>query len=150
MLNRFIPVTRPKGNVEGQRQADLFSMMEPFFSSPFPARGALDKMMPAVDVSETEEAVRVNAELPGMAPEDVEVHVENNYLVLRGEKKAQRKEKKENAVHSECSFGSFSRSIPLPAEIQSDKVTATFKNGVLTVTLPKSEKVQTRRISIEG
>jgi len=124
--------------------------MEPFFSSPFPSRGAFEKMMPAVDVSETEEAVKVNAELPGMAPEDVEVHVENNYLVLRGEKKAQREEKKENAVHRECSYGSFSRSIPLPAEIQSDKVTATFKNGVLTVTLPKSEKAQTRRISIDG
>lgn len=150
MLERFFPMLRPRGNVEGKRQADVFSMMEPFFSSPFSLREPFEKMMPAVDVSETEEAVLVNAELPGMAPEEVELHVEQSYLVLRGEKKAEREEKKENAVHKECSYGSFSRSIPLPAEIQADKVTAKFKNGVLRVTLPKSEKAQTKRISIES
>ncbi|WP_028571320.1 Hsp20/alpha crystallin family protein [Desulfonatronum lacustre] len=150
MLNRFFPVLRPKGNVESARQPDLFSMMEPYFSSPFPARESFEKMMPAVDVSETEQAVLVNAELPGLEAEDVELHVENNYLVLRGVKKEEREEKKKNAVHRECSYGSFSRSIPLPAEIQSDKVTAKFKNGVLKVTLPKSEKAQTKRISIES
>jgi HSP20 family protein len=150
MLNRFFPVLRPKGNVESARQPDLFSMMEPFFSSPFPARESFGKMMPAVDVSETEQAVLVNAELPGLGAEDVELHVENNYLVLRGEKKEEREEKKKNAVHRECSYGRFSRSIPLPTEVQSDKVTAKFKNGVLKVTLPKSEKARTRRISIES
>ncbi|TVQ99961.1 MAG: Hsp20/alpha crystallin family protein [Desulfovibrionales bacterium] len=150
MVNRLFPVLRPKGNIEGQRQADLFSIMEPFFASPFTTRGGFEKMMPAVDVSESEEAVIVNAELPGMAPEDVELHVENNYLILKGEKKAEREEKKENAVHKECSYGSFSRSIPLPAEIQADKVSAKFKNGVLKVTLPKSEKAQAKRISIES
>jgi len=148
MLNRLLPVSRTNGTVEGAQQPDLFSMMEPFFSAPFSARSSFGKMMPAVDVSETEDNILVNAELPGMAPEDIELHVESNYLILRGEKKSEREEKKENAVHRECSYGSFSRSIPLSAEIQADKVSAKFRNGVLKVTLPKSEKAQTKRISI--
>ena len=150
MLNRILPVSRTKGNVEGARQPDLFSMMEPFFSAPFSTRSSFGKMMPAVDVSETEDNILVNAELPGMAPEGIELHVENNYLILRGEKKSEREETKENAVHRECSYGSFSRSIPLPVEVQADKVSAKFKNGVLKVTLPKSEKAQSKRISIES
>jgi HSP20 family protein len=150
MLDKLFPALRPQGQAEGTRPADIFSMMEPFFTSPFSMSPTFGKMMPAVDVSETPEAVTVNAELPGMGPEDVEIHVENNYLILHGEKKSESEEKKENAVHRECAYGSFSRSIPLPAEIQADKVTAKFKNGVLKVILPKSEKAQTKRITIES
>lgn len=150
MLDRFIPSLRSRGQVENPRQTDFLRLMEPFFSSSLLANAPFEKMMPSVDVSETKDAILVNAELPGMAPEDVELHVENNYLVLRGEKKSENEERKENAVHRECSYGSFSRSIPLPAEIQADKVTAKFKNGVLKITLPKGEKAQTRRISIEN
>ncbi len=150
MLNRFIPALRSKGRVEGTRQSDLFNMMEPFFASSLSSDAPFGKMLPAVDVSETPEAILINAELPGMAPEDVELHVENNYLIMRGEKKSEHEEKKENAIHKECSYGSFSRSIPLSAEIQADKITAKFKNGVLKVTLPKGEKAQTKRISIEN
>jgi HSP20 family protein len=150
MLDRLFPVHRARGHAQQNQPADIFSIMEPFFAAPFSENAPYRKLTPSVDVSETEDSITVNAELPGLSPEDVELHVENNYLVLRGEKKSEHEEKKKNSVHRECVYGGFSRAIPLPAEIQADKVTAKFKNGVLKVTLPKSEKAQTRRISIDS
>ena len=150
MLERYFPALRSRRQTEGTRQSDIFSMMEPLFMSSMSPGSSFGDIMPAVDISETPEAVLVDVELPGISPENVDLQVENNYLILRGEKKSEHEEKKENSVHKECSYGCFSRSIPMPTEIQADKVTAKFKNGVLKVTLPKGEKAQAKRISIEN
>lgn len=150
MLEKLFPALRRKDQGQAVPQKDVWNMLDTFMAAPFAMRSTLGELTPAVDVSETPEAITVTAELPGMKPEEVDLHVEHNYLVIRGHKKCETEERKENSLHRECSYGSFSRSIPLPAEVQADKVKAKYKNGVLTVHLPKSEKAMTKRISVQG
>jgi HSP20 family protein len=92
---------------------------------------------PRLEVSETDQAVTVSAELPGLTEKDVQVEMANGVLSIRGEKKAERTD--ESRFVSERYYGSFERQIPLDG-VEEDKARADFKNGVLTVTLPKSEK----------
>lgn len=105
---------------------------------------------PSVEVSETEKEVRVRAEVPGMEEKDIEVLLEDGVLTLRGEKKAETEDK--DRQFSEHFYGQFERRVPLGIEIEEDKVAASFKNGVLTVTLPKTARAQAkaRKIAING
>jgi len=102
-----------------------------------------------MSVSETEHEIRVAAELPGVREEDIDVSLNDDILTLRGEKKFERQDEKENFHFVERSFGTFQRSIRLPFPIDPDQVRASFDNGVLTVTLPKSaQQERTRRIQV--
>jgi len=92
---------------------------------------------PQVDVTENDQEIKVAAELPGLTEKDVEVSLANDMLTISGEKKTEREDKGENYYRMERSYGSFQRTIPLPTEVEADKVDATFKNGVLQITLPK-------------
>lgn len=105
---------------------------------------------PAVDVAETDKEYRVTAELPGLDEKDVELSLHDDVLTLRGEKKIERGG--DNSFYSERYHGQFQRSIELDGGIDRDKVTASFKNGLLTVVLPKSAeaRVKARRIPING
>ncbi|RKY60288.1 MAG: Hsp20/alpha crystallin family protein [Candidatus Latescibacterota bacterium] len=103
---------------------------------------------PKVDVAETDDAVVVTAELPGMEKDDIKVSIENNVLTISGEKK-QEKEEKDRTYHwSERVYGRFSRSFTLPARVDANKVKAVYKNGVLTLTLPKVEEAKPKQIEI--
>jgi len=106
---------------------------------------------PSVDVHETEDAYVVSVELPGMDEKDIELNLRDNVLTLSGEKRQERKEEDKGRSYIERSYGRFQRSIPFDTELDQDKVEASFKNGVLTVTLPKSAKAQnrTRRIEVK-
>jgi HSP20 family protein len=118
-----------------------------------PFRGAeartVGEMVPRLDVSETDQEIKVTAELPGMDEKDVVVTLEGDVLTLKGEKKAEAEEKGKNFHRVERTYGSFQRMISLPAEVDATKVTAGFKKGVLTVTLAKSPATQTRKIEIK-
>ncbi len=105
---------------------------------------------PALDVSETKDAYTVKASLPGWKPEDVEITFENGQLTLRGEWKEENEDKGEDAKwhRKEIRYSSFERSLLLPVEVEADKAKATFENGVLTLTLPKSEVVKPKQIKI--
>ena len=103
---------------------------------------------PSVDLDEDDSNVHVTAELPGLTESDFNVEVTGNRLILRGEKKASREEKNRDYVYSECSYGSFSRVIDLPCEVQADKAKATYKHGVLKLTLPKSADAKAKRIKV--
>jgi HSP20 family protein len=107
---------------------------------------------PSIDVHETDQAYTVSAELPGIDPKDVELDLRDNAITLRGEKRSERKEEDAGRRYSERSFGRFERTIPLAAEVDADKVEASFENGLLKVTLPKNAKARdkTRRIEIKG
>ena len=107
------------------------------------------EVVPRLDVSETEQEVKVTAELPGMDEKDVTVTLEGDVLTLKGEKKAEAEEKGKNFHRVERTYGSFQRVITLPAEVDATKVTAGFKKGVLTVTLAKSPASQTRKIEVK-
>ena len=104
--------------------------------------------MPAVDVSETESEIVVRAELPGMTQDDIELNLQENVLTLKGEKKQEHQEEKENFHRVERNYGSFTRSFTLPCDANLDAVTATFKDGVLVITLPKSEVAKPKKIEI--
>jgi len=105
--------------------------------------------LPAVDVSEDDKAFKITAELPGMSEKNIDVTVTGDLVVLKGEKQQEREEKGKNRYLSERSYGSFQRSFYLPEGVARDKVTAEFKDGVLTVTLPKTVEAQAQQKKIE-
>lgn len=119
-----------------------------------PGRRALrpleEAWLPAVDVSETGDKITVKAEIPGMEAKDIDISMVGDTLTIKGEKKAEREEKEENYHLVERSYGSFCRSMKLPAVVDADKVEATYKNGVLTVVLPKKEEVKPKAIEIKA
>jgi HSP20 family protein len=104
--------------------------------------------LPSVDVSETETAMVVRAELPGMTHEDIQLNLQDNVLTLKGEKKEEKKEAKENYHRVERSYGSFSRSFTLPVGVKPEEVKATFKDGVLEISMPKTEEAKPKKIAI--
>ncbi|MGQ9688495.1 MAG: Hsp20/alpha crystallin family protein [Desulfobaccales bacterium] len=118
-----------------------------------PGRRALQPVeegwMPAVDVAETADKITVKAEIPGMEAKDIEISMVGDTLTIKGEKKVEREEKEENYHLIERSYGSFSRAMKLPAAVDADKVEATYKNGVLTIVLPKKEEVKPKAIEIK-
>ncbi len=112
------------------------------------------EFIPTVDVKDKGSEVKITAELPGMTEDDVNVEVDADRVTISGEKKEEEEEKDEEGGRywRESAYGSFVRQIPLPAEVDMDKADARFKNGRLTVTLPKveEEKSRQRRIEIKG
>jgi HSP20 family protein len=106
---------------------------------------------PETDVMETEKEIRVDVEMPGLKRDQIDVDVENNVLTIRGEKKEERTEGQEGKFHlAERRYGTFSRSFVLPRDVDADNIGASFEDGVLTVTIPKSERARRRRIEIGG
>jgi len=104
--------------------------------------------LPAVNISETPNAVVFKAEIPGIDPKDLDVTVTGDILTLKGEKKREKEEKGEQWHRVERSFGTFTRSFRLPTSVINDKVSADYKNGVLLVTLPKSEQARIKEVKI--
>lgn len=105
--------------------------------------------MPAVDVVESEKAYELSAELPGMDEKNIEVKVVNGNLTIKGEKQEEKEEKKKDYYLHERNFGSFERSFGIPEGVDADKIEASFKKGVLTVTLPKKPEAQKPAKKIE-
>jgi HSP20 family protein len=119
------------------------------FSGEKPAEWSGGEWTPSVDVSESQDKIVVKAEAPGIDPKGLDISLSNGVLTLKGEKKKEREEKGENYHLVERGYGSFSRSVRLPAEVAEDKVKASYKDGILTITLPKSERAKERAIKIE-
>jgi len=103
---------------------------------------------PAVDIFEHEDNIVLKAELPGIDPTDVDIHVENNVLSLRGERKFESEVKREDCHRVERAYGTFSRSFTLPSIVDTAKIKAEYKDGVLQVTLPQKEEAKPKQISI--
>ena len=123
---------------------DAFSSVLPVREGELPTRA----WAPAVDICENENNIVLKAELPGVDPEDVEVRVEDNTLYLKGERKFEKDTKEENYHRMERSYGSFARSFALPNSIDAEKVAAEYKDGLLTLTLPKREETKPKTIKI--
>ncbi len=105
----------------------------------------------SMNVSETENEIRITAELPGVTEQDIDVSLDDDVLTIRGEKKFERTDGKENFHFVERSYGTFQRSVRLPFPINPEQVQAHFENGVLTVTLPKTAlQERSRRIQVQG
>jgi len=123
---------------------DAFSSVLPVREGELPTRA----WAPAVDICENENNIVLKAELPGVDPKDVEVRVEDNTLYLKGERKFEKDTKEENYHRIERSYGSFARSFALPNSIDAEKVAAEYKDGLLTLTLPKREETKPKTIKI--
>lgn len=108
--------------------------------------------IPRMDMTDTENEITVTAELAGVDEKDVDITMQDDVLTIRGEKKIERDEKSQRYCLSERSCGTFSRSILLPAEVEQDKIEASFKKGILTVHLPKLpvEEAKAKKIEIKG
>ena len=140
---------RPFREVSRLRR-EMDRLWEDFFG---PGRRGLQPMaeawLPALDVSESGDKVTVKAEVPGMEAKDIEISMVGDTLTIKGEKKAEREEKEESYHLVERSYGSFVRSIRMPAPVNADKIEASYKNGVLTITCPKKEEVKPKAIEIK-
>lgn len=132
---------------------EMDEMFGRFFQDPF-AIGAFtplatDAWGPALDISETPEAVVVRAEIPGVEPKELDVSVTGDTLTLSGEKKETTEKQEKNGRWTECRYGSFRRVMTLPATVDAENVTAEYANGVVTITLKKTEKEQTKKIEVK-
>jgi len=103
--------------------------------------------MPSVDIEETKEAFAIKAELPGVKKDDVSINIDKGVLTIKGEKKTETEDKKRHRV--ECSYGSFVRSFTLPQSIKVDEVQAEYNNGILNLTIPKSEEAKPKEIEVK-
>ena len=106
-------------------------------------------VLPAVDIFETPEQIVLKADLPGIEEKDIDVRIENNVLILRGERKFLKEAKEEDYHRIERSFGVFSRTFQLPGTIDQNKISAVHKEGVLEVRLPKSEGSKPKQIRVD-
>jgi HSP20 family protein len=132
---------------EMDRLFDEFDWRSPFRRSVFDIEPLWRRELswaatPAVDIAEKDKAYEVTAELPGMDENNIEVKVASDMLTIKGEKKEEKEEKKKNYYHSERRYGSFERRFQIPEGVDTSKIDANFKKGVLTVTLPKSPEAQ--------
>jgi len=105
---------------------------------------------PAVDIKEEEKRFVIHADIPGVEPQDIEVHMENGMLTIKGERNTQTEQDREGYKRVERVHGSFYRRFSLPDTADAEKISAKSNNGVLEVVIPKQEKVQPRRISVQG
>jgi HSP20 family protein len=106
-------------------------------------------LVPKIDLYENKEDVVVKAELPGMKKEELEIILRGDILTIKGEKKAEEKEEKQDYYYSECSYGYFERSIEVPVNVLPDNITASFKDGLLEIHLKKTEEVKGKEIKIK-
>ena len=142
-------------NTKSIARRDPFDVFSPFFAIPRnlnewlqgPEQGRM--IAPAMDVTETDDALTVTAELPGLSKADVKITMEHGVLTLSGEKRVEKEEKKKDYHLVERRYGAFHRSVTLPVGVDTSKATATFQDGVLVVTLPKAEAAKPRQLEIK-
>ncbi|MBZ0156566.1 MAG: Hsp20/alpha crystallin family protein [Alphaproteobacteria bacterium] len=147
-----VPVRREDENPFLSLRKEMDALFDDFFRG-FDResfKGTFGSFSPKVDVVENDKDIKVTAELPGLDEKDIDVSLHKDVLTISGEKREEREDKEKDYYRMERSFGSFSRSIPLPVEVQTDKVEAQFRKGVLTITLPKTAKAikETKKIAV--
>lgn len=147
--HRFEPTTA----LERFRQ-EVDALWNSFFGGPWlagregPALGPA--RLPRTDVAETERELTVTMELPGVDPQDVQIEVAGGMLTVQGEKRREKVEKQKNYHFVERCYGSFHRTVPLPSFVDADQVDAAYKNGVLTIRIPKMAAAQPKRITVKS
>lgn len=113
------------------------------------AEKGVSLLTPAMDLVEKPDVIQVKVELPGVKKDDVEITIKDDVLIVKGEKREEKEEKGENRYYVERSYGSFARSLTLPSAVKTDQVKATFKDGVLEITMPKAEEEKAKKVEIK-
>jgi len=139
-------------------ERDMERMFEDFWTRPWFGLGwprrfrALEDVgtrTPAIEIYEEKDDVVVKAELPGMTREDLELNISDNLLTIKGEKKKEEEVKEKGYYYSERSYGGFTRTVEIPKDVQTDKVRASFKDGVLEIRIPKTEEAKRKEVKIK-
>jgi HSP20 family protein len=155
------PAVRRRAEPEPWRFSDVERVFEDWFedfwSKPFPRmwRPSFARLRPlsfeapTLDVYEQKDDLIVKAEIPGLTNEEIDITLEGDTLTIKGERKKEEEVKDEDFYRSERTYGAFSRSIELPVAVQSDKVTASFKNGVVEIRLPKTEEAKKNVVKVK-
>lgn len=133
-------------------QDEMNRLFNDFFGrvpSRFEADWTPSEWSPSVDIFETKDDILIKAEVPGMKKEDIKITLQDNVLTLKGESKQEKEEKETNFYRMERSYGSFVRSFNLPTVVQADRIKASYKDGILSITLSKAEEVKPKQIPIE-
>src|SRR3974390_2826240 len=161
-LRSLIPIGRERGlarsgldpfsTLQGEidRLFDDFTRGWPTMTRGWPTMARTPELMPSMDVTETDKEIEITAELPGLEEKDVQVNVADNVLTIKGEKKSEKGEKDKNYRVFERSYGSFSRTLDLPAGINPDTIKASLSNGVLKVTVPKPAAAQVKKVEVKA
>lgn len=133
---------------------EMNRLFDTFLREPFgtlsDSLNSLGRWMPTLDVAENEKSVAVRAELPGIDPKDLDITVTSDRLTISGEKKETSERKERDYCHRESRYGSFTRTVPLPAGVDPQQVSAEYDNGVLTVTLQKQPGAVAKKISVKA
>lgn len=136
-----------------REMASLRQAMDRLFEDTFrPAvwRTELAAIVPPIDMIETDKELVVKAMLPGVTEDDISIDIVGDTLTIKGETKAEKEEKGESHIYRECRYGSFSRSVTLPAGLKTDKAEAELENGVLKVVIPKAETAKPKAIKVKS
>jgi HSP20 family protein len=147
-MKALIPRRPRAGGFLEPLRLEMEDLFQRFFE-PWEDRGEAPAWTPRVDVEETDKEVVVKADLPGVDPKDVEVTVADGSLVLKGERKEEREEKKKSYYRVERFVGQFYRTIPLPPGTDPDKISAATAKGVISVTIPKKPEAQPKKIVVK-
>jgi len=153
----LIPWRREDGPFESLRREietlhrDIDRVFDEMWSGRWPTFEPMGRteIMPLLDMTEDDQAFHLNVELPGMDEKDVEVTLRNHTLTIKGEKKEEKETKEKDVHRRERAYGYFRRSVELPAEVDADKISATYRKGVLTIDLPKTQQAQQQAKRIE-
>lgn len=145
----LIPYRKRQSGDLASLHREMDDLFNSFFGS-WPTTVLESRVWPALDVSEDENEVVVTAEVPGCKAEDVDIAVHGNTLSITGEKKQKQEKKEKGYYHIERSYGSFRRELTLPSDVETDKVEAVCKDGVLSIKLPKAEKAKAIKVKVKG
>jgi HSP20 family protein len=119
-----------------------------------PERSKIEKKTgawsPSVDIKETESDITVKADLPGLNKEDIDISIDNDMLVIKGERKLEKEEKDKDYIRMERSYGSFYRSFTIGVPVKEDEIKASYKNGILEITVPKAEVKKAKKVEIKA
>ena len=140
-------IARPPGSLFESLQQEVDRLFEDF--SRGTGNGAM-QLLPNMDVAETDKNIELTVELPGLQQSDVDISINDNMLVIRGEKKAETERKDRNFHLVERAYGTFYRGFELPSGIDPSQITATMANGVLKVTIPKPARAEPRKIQVQA
>ena len=134
----------------GDIQSEMNRLFDSFFGRPAPQTGSIERVWaPAVDMHETKDELVMNIELPGVSEKDIQLSLTGDMLTVKGERHWNQDVKQENYHRAERWSGRFERTLPLPITVQADKVKASYRDGVLTVTFPKAEEIKAKEIKID-
>ena len=143
----LLPIHRRGGGELARLHREMDDLFNTFFGG-WPTYE--QKLWPAIDVAEDENAIVVKAEVPGCKADDIDISVHGNTLTITGEKKQEQEKKEKGYYHMERSYGSFRRDLSLPNDVDPAKVDATCKDGVLTISLQKAEKAKAIKVKVKA